>query len=116
MRNIVPDWVIPEIAVYLVHSFGNKKRIDYGTGHEAHFIAFLLCIKEVGCISEDDFSALILNVFWEYVLVMRSLQIKYWLEPAGSHGVWGLDDYHFLPFYFGSAQLSGIYQILIAST
>ena len=96
-----------ELKEYLLVSFGNPSRIDYGTGHETHFIVFLLCLDKIGLFNaEQDYPHLVLVVFWRYILLMRHLTTLYWLEPAGSHGVWGLDDYHFLPFLFGSWQLA----------
>ncbi|KAJ3161070.1 Serine/threonine-protein phosphatase 2A activator 2 [Geranomyces michiganensis] len=106
VEEIEPGPAAPELATYLVNSFGNRKRIDYGTGHEAHFITFLWCLQKLGHLTNADHPALVLAVFWRYIRVMRSLQFTYWLEPAGSHGVWGLDDYHFLPFLFGASQLA----------
>ncbi|KAG6705470.1 hypothetical protein I3842_07G180700 [Carya illinoinensis] len=108
MLNFIPDDLNSatiEIVPYFTDSFGNSSRIDYGTGHETNFAAWLYCITRLGLIMEEDYTAVVARVFVKYLELMRKLQLVYCLEPAGSHGVWGLDDYHFLPFIFGSSQL-----------
>ena len=138
----LPAEAIPEISAYFGESWGNKSRIDYGSGMELNFLCWLCvgllftcaitansrqylfgafgscdqrgscCVShprvlEVRALSSNC-EALRVTVLCRYIQVMRVLQSSYWLEPAGSHGVWGLDDYHFLPFLFGSGQLRGV--------
>lgn len=108
IETILPDnlrGAAKELAFYFSDAFGNRTRIDYGTGHETNFVVFLYCLAKLGVIKEEDSQALVLSVFNRYLNLMRKIQTTYGLEPAGSRGCWGLDDYQILPFLFGSAQL-----------
>ena len=103
-----PPTAAAELAAYFSDSFGNVTRIDYGTGHELNFLVWLYLLERpLGLLNASDRVAVAIVIFQRYLTVMRKLQTTYWLEPAGSHGVWGLDDYQFLPFLLGAAQLIG---------
>ncbi|TID20616.1 Phosphotyrosyl phosphatase activator [Venturia nashicola] len=113
-RKSQEDAVAPkeELKKYFLGSFGSAQRLDYGTGHELSFLAFLGCIWKLGGFNtnSDPWGAeergIVLGVIEPYLHLIRKLILTYTLEPAGSHGVWGLDDHSFLPYIFGSAQLS----------
>ncbi|KXT04653.1 hypothetical protein AC578_2128 [Pseudocercospora eumusae] len=94
-----------ELKAYLLGSFGSAQRLDYGTGHELSFLAFLGCLWKLSIFKHGDEQAIVVGLVQPYLELVRRLISTYTLEPAGSHGVWGLDDHSFLPYIFGSAQL-----------
>ncbi|WFD34887.1 Serine/threonine-protein phosphatase 2A activator 1 [Malassezia cuniculi] len=112
---------VPELRAYLLGGFGSFSRLDYGTGHEMSFVAWLAMLYRLGFFDESSSSSssssppppspssderLALEVFPAYLRVAWHIQDRYALEPAGSHGAWGLDDYHFIPYVIGAAQLA----------
>ena len=99
------DALLNELSSYLLSSLGSPQRLDYGTGHELSFLLFLGCLAKLSLFPAHSERALVMGLIHPYILLIRKLILKYTLEPAGSHGVWGLDDHSFLPYIFGSAQL-----------
>lgn len=97
---------IYQISHYLKNSVGNRNRIDYGTGHELNFLLFLFCLNKLTFFGIKDHKHLVLVIYRQYLECMRKIQVLYTIEPAGSRGAWGLDDFQFLVFLFGAAQLS----------
>eukprot|EP00040_Diaphanoeca_grandis_P023383 m.127148 g.127148 ORF g.127148 m.127148 type:complete len:349 (+) comp29251_c0_seq2:189-1235(+) len=110
LKTIVPESnhsAVVELTPYLLDSFGNPIRVDYGSGHELAFVSLLCCLTLLGVFKVEDSQALVLVVFHRYLRLVRRVQTTYKLEPAGSRGAWGLDDHQFLCYLWGAAQLIG---------
>ncbi|OJK02670.1 hypothetical protein ASPACDRAFT_23792 [Aspergillus aculeatus ATCC 16872] len=97
-----------ELKAYFLGSWGSPQRLDYGTGHELSFLAFLGALWKLNGFPRNtpgvEERAIVLGVIQPYLELVRIIIRSYTLEPAGSHGVWGLDDHSFIPYIFGSAQ------------
>lgn len=100
------EGALVEIEPYFLGSFGSSQRLDYGTGHELSFFAFLCTLFQLNLLGVAEAGRLGLSVFPFYVQLIQTLVVTYTLEPAGSHGVWGLDDHFAMSYLLGSAQLS----------
>ena len=70
---------LDEIVPYFLGSFGSAQRLDYGTGHELSFLAFLGCIWKLGGFS-DGYApegslerSIVMGVIEPYVLAVSIL-------------------------------------------
>ncbi|KAI5967628.1 RRD1 [Candida margitis] len=97
------DDFLTEAKYYLASSFGSKIRIDYGTGHELSYLAFVGALMRYDIIKSPTGEELLI-LFSKYYDLVRRLILVYNLEPAGSHGVWGLDDHFHLIYILGASQ------------
>lgn len=65
--------VLEELTPYLLGAFGSSQRLDYGTGHELSFLAFLGCIWKLGGFKSETSQdgalerSLVLGVIEPYV-------------------------------------------------
>jgi len=71
MLEILPEHLhrtAVELAVYFLGAWGNETRIDYGTGHEMSFVAWMCCLELVGAVDEQDRVAMVFKVFNGYAI------------------------------------------------
>ncbi|MBW0462271.1 hypothetical protein O181_001986 [Austropuccinia psidii MF-1] len=99
------QWIKDELLFHFKTSFGSFLRLDYGTGHELSFLAYLSILHLTRILTKKDLLTTVLVIYQRYFNTCRSLQEVYRLEPAGSKGAYGLDDHFHLVYVFGSAQL-----------
>jgi serine/threonine-protein phosphatase 2A activator len=66
-----------ELEGYLYGSFGSAQRLDYGTGHELSFLAFLGCLWKLGAFPRTDSGVeereIVLHVIEPWVLLVTHI-------------------------------------------
>jgi serine/threonine-protein phosphatase 2A activator len=118
LSNDDDDPLTLELCTYGHDIFGHPIRLDYGTGHESSFQIYIYTLFRCGLYGNPSSSsslptprrmnAATLALWNAYITVTNQLIDLYRLEPAGSHGVWGLDDYRCLSFFYGANQMMTI--------
>lgn len=96
---------VGELGQYVSSSFGSQSRMDYGNGHELSFIFFLCSLFRAGVLQPSDYAAAALMLFARYLNCVRMLQQIFELRPAGYQGAYSVDDYQFVAYLWGAAQL-----------
>lgn len=104
--DISNEPMVIELTYYIQNCFGSKTRLDFGTGHELSFIAFIAGIDMLDILPDLKPNDLLL-LFHHYYDLIKKLILTYTLEPAGSHGVWGLDDHFHFIYILGASQWIG---------
>lgn len=51
-----------ELKTYLLGSFGSAQRLDYGTGHELSYLAFLGCLWKLGLFEDGEERAIVVGL------------------------------------------------------
>jgi serine/threonine-protein phosphatase 2A activator len=80
----LPNDSIFELTGYFNECWGNRTRVDYGSGMELNFLCWLcvclvshisyliflrlqrLCLERLGALQQSDHKAIVLRVFWRY--------------------------------------------------
>lgn len=70
---------IEELKAYFLGGFGSPQRLDFGTGHELSFLAFLGCLWKLGAFKDSAHGGamercIVLGIFEPYVSTIRKLE------------------------------------------
>ncbi|KAH8292277.1 hypothetical protein KR054_008036, partial [Drosophila jambulina] len=95
---------IHELGEYLRRSFGNAVTHEFGPGNELMFLFFLCGLFRANILQGRDTVAAVLMLFSRYINVVRRLIVIYAL-PMASKPRCALEDYFFVAYIWGAAQL-----------